>query len=758
MAEGVKLEVTGFKSLNEQLGQAEDKARSLVNQFGAGSKEVQKAAQEAGNLKQQMIDANKAIDSFTASGKFDAVAGGIQGVVGGFAAVQGAMAVVGVESEGLQQTLLKVQGSLALVEGVKGVMEFAKSFSTLKTVAVNAFNGIKAAIGSTGIGLLIIGLGIAIQQLIQYFDKLSEVEVKNKARLDDLTDSYKKFSKEVEKANSDLKRATEIAVAQAELEGKSIEKIAAIKKKASNEESFNIATLLDNLRKTSKERIDLAGKVAKAEGKDVEEARKTASEQIKQEAEALNEKLKELDNQRQLDDIALKKAQKDRDKKAADDRKKQLEDEKKNELEAAKALREALRKLEEEKTNDAEASARLKLKNDLIRLKEARDEELKQENLTDKAKKAISERYFIDSRTRLVQFNEEIDKITKDKQKAREEAEKAHQDKLIAERERNFARSTRVIDEYFKYQEMDIINSAKTQEEIGKEIEDLELKRLERQLAAAEEYGEDTIDIELAIAQKKREIRQREIEEEKERQQVLKDFVFNSLNTLTALTTQFQDNEIESRRANIVKANQEELSAASTTAERKAQIQYEMALAMEELNKEQFENQKAMNIVQATISGTQAAINAYAAGAIFGPQTAATFAAISGIFTAAQIGLIASQQYVPAIIREPSLGGAGGGGGAGSTYEQGGLLMGPSHNMGGIRTTLGEMEGGEFIMNKRSTANFLPLLEKMNAMGNENGPEMAKSTHAPVIKTYVVASEMTSQQEADARISRLARF
>jgi hypothetical protein len=78
--------------------------------------------------------------------------------------------------------------------------------------------------------------------------------------------------------------------------------------------------------------------------------------------------------------------------------------------------------------------------------------------------------------------------------------------------------------------------------------------------------------------------------------------------------------------------------------------------------------------------------------------------------------------------------------------------------MGGVRTTLGELEGGEFVMNRRSTASFLPLLEQMNSMGNEGGPQLAQAQATPVVKAYVVASEMTSQQEANARIGRLARL
>lgn len=46
--------------------------------------------------------------------------------------------------------------------------------------------------------------------------------------------------------------------------------------------------------------------------------------------------------------------------------------------------------------------------------------------------------------------------------------------------------------------------------------------------------------------------------------------------------------------------------------------------------------------------------------------------------------------------------------------EDGGLLQGKSHKEGGIAV---EAEGGEFIINKRSTSKYLPLLEAINESG-----------------------------------------
>lgn len=58
----------------------------------------------------------------------------------------------------------------------------------------------------------------------------------------------------------------------------------------------------------------------------------------------------------------------------------------------------------------------------------------------------------------------------------------------------------------------------------------------------------------------------------------------------------------------------------------------------------------------------------------------------------------------------------------GNTTEKkakGGLLNGPSHSMGGmpIAGTNIEVEGGEYVVNKKATKNNLPLLEAINQMG-----------------------------------------
>lgn len=135
-------------------------------------------------------------------------------------------------------------------------------------------------------------------------------------------------------------------------------------------------------------------------------------------------------------------------------------------------------------------------------------------------------------------------------------------------------------------------------------------------------------------------------------------------------------------------------------------------------------------------------------------------------------GIVAGAAKAIADINSADTEGGGGAGGnskkIATSYAQGGLLTGKRHGQGGIATPMGELEGGEFVVNRKSTASFLPLLTSINEMGAggilgsgnvSSGIENAGlNTPPPIIKTYVVASDVSSQQEADKMISDLARL
>lgn len=157
-------------SLRSQLRQAQAEVAELSNKFGATSAEAVKAAQKAAELKDQIGDAKALTDAFNPDAKFKALTSSLGGVAGGFAAVQGGMALFGSESKDLEATLLKVQSAMALSQGIQALGESMDSFKQLKAVAINAMQGIKAAISSTGIGLLVVALGT----VVAYWDDIKE--------------------------------------------------------------------------------------------------------------------------------------------------------------------------------------------------------------------------------------------------------------------------------------------------------------------------------------------------------------------------------------------------------------------------------------------------------------------------------------------------------------------------------------------------------------------------------------------------------
>ena len=162
---------TNLGSLKSQLKEAQNEVNELANKFGATSDQAVKAAKKAAELKDAIGDAKALTDAFNPDAKFNALSSSLGGVANGFAAYQGAMGLAGVESKDLEEQLLKVQSAMAVAQGLQGLGEARDSFKQLKAVAIDAFKGIKTAIGATGIGLLVVALGA----IYTYWDDIKEL-------------------------------------------------------------------------------------------------------------------------------------------------------------------------------------------------------------------------------------------------------------------------------------------------------------------------------------------------------------------------------------------------------------------------------------------------------------------------------------------------------------------------------------------------------------------------------------------------------
>jgi len=162
-----------FQSIGEMRKAIKDATSQLVQmqqQFGESSPQAQELARRIGEMRDQIADANEQINNFSPGNKFKAVTDMAALLASGFTAVQGAMNLVGIESESLEKQLVKIQSLMALSEGLSQLGEAGEAFSRFKDVAIDTFRAIRAAIGSTGIGLLVIALGT----IVAYWDDIKE--------------------------------------------------------------------------------------------------------------------------------------------------------------------------------------------------------------------------------------------------------------------------------------------------------------------------------------------------------------------------------------------------------------------------------------------------------------------------------------------------------------------------------------------------------------------------------------------------------
>ena len=124
-----------------------------------------------------------------------------------------------------------------------------------------------------------------------------------------------------------------------------------------------------------------------------------------------------------------------------------------------------------------------------------------------------------------------------------------------------------------------------------------------------------------------------------------------------------------------------------------AEVDAETAERKEQANKEAFEKNKRLSILQALVNAALAITQVFASTP---PPASFIMAGITAATTAAEIAVIASQKYA-----------------------RGGELRGPSHAQGGIKGFVGnrhiEAEGGEVIINKRSSAKHRKLLSLINS-------------------------------------------
>ena len=149
-----------LQPLTTRMGEAEDRLYELANAGQTATQEYKDLLTTVGNYRKVQIQTDMAVDA-AATTMSQKLGGALGGAAAGFQLVQGTMGAFGAESAQVEEALLKVQSAMAIADGVKGFREAIPSIKAFGTA-------MKAAIGSTGIGLLVVALGT----LAAYWDDI----------------------------------------------------------------------------------------------------------------------------------------------------------------------------------------------------------------------------------------------------------------------------------------------------------------------------------------------------------------------------------------------------------------------------------------------------------------------------------------------------------------------------------------------------------------------------------------------------------
>lgn len=221
-AEELETALTGVKGETSSLkAELREMVTALQEMKVAGqdnTEEYTNLAKKAGELKDAIGDANQEVKNFGSdTSNLDGLLSLAGGVTGVFAAGQGAVALFGEESEDLQQTLLRVNAAMAVLQGLQQIQTvlqkesaaatFANTIATnAQTAALTLFNFVvgsstgllrvfRIALAATGIGLLVIGVIALVDALKSSNDELEDANKlieQQKGLLDALNESVEK--------------------------------------------------------------------------------------------------------------------------------------------------------------------------------------------------------------------------------------------------------------------------------------------------------------------------------------------------------------------------------------------------------------------------------------------------------------------------------------------------------------------------------------------------------------------------------------
>jgi len=506
------------KSLKTQIKEATQEAVALAQKFGEFSPQATAAAKRVAELKDQMQDFQQRVQALNPD-KFEAVGKIVGGVASGISAAQGAMALFGAESEDAQKALLKVQGAMALAQGIQGVIDAQKQFKAFGQVALSAFQSMTTASKvflATGLGLLLAGLGA----VAAYWDDIAVSIGLAKSEMDKANDAMNQAAAETKIQAQELGYYNSVVQDTNKSEGEREFALQKLKEAGIATDDVNIANAnsLAELNARTQQHIKLIAQRARAEAisQIIQEKTKKLIEQQNggiQESLGFIDKLvvgatSNLMGFSQGVETATKRAtnnmkeQQDEIDKLVKLQQKELEKttalEGKN-LQTQKKVQSSLKKNNQKTTVDLVQQG-LERQAALLALDQSTL--AKQIAAADAAFavkiKGLKQQGFTE-----VQINALRDAELEKVRTAFDDKQKAAQEKAEAERkaitDKEFSETVKSTDEYYKKQQAALVGN-------NEALAQLEVERLEAQITNAKDYGQSTVELELQLAQKKKEI------------------------------------------------------------------------------------------------------------------------------------------------------------------------------------------------------------------------------------------------------------
>jgi hypothetical protein len=745
---GVQQAITSIDELDQAVADLEATLKQA--EFGSAAfKEVQKQLIAAKTAKE---DLDKSLEGRGAEKRLQGIIGLAEGVGGAFALASQTSALFGKESAELAKVEAKAQQAIAVVMGVRAVKEgllnsalerkiILEKASAAGTVILNAVNkAFNLTLSLNPIGLIVTAVGLLIvgflnligpiKKLMAQFDFLNKAADAVLGTLRDIG-SFLTGGLISDSATAKIEDNASKAVA-------ALDDIASAGNKVIDAEKRRLS-FLEASGATEQAIYDQKQKITKAELKLRTDAANALIRLQQKTGELDEEQLKKLQElQREIADLNQQAINEEAsfEKKKADDKAKAVEEAKAKAKEAADKAAEALKKRREDALalqKDAQKTSR-DLQNAFY-LDSLKDEEFKaQETLRIQQEAAQKE------------LQLQIDTLAKKKALTKEEvaaltALRQEQTDLTAKQGQETQALLDTQAETRKQKEKDFQN------ELRDARQSAYLAGIEDERFAAKETLR--LDLENQIAS----INQKELSEE-QKAELIKAITEKNNADVLKLNKDFaeEDKQIDMAKLESKYANaQVQIDLVAQVGSFISQIAGEnKKLAIAGIIIE-----KAASI--ANIVANTGIANAKAAAAT--PQTfGQPFVGINTVSAGLSIALAIAGAAKG--IKEINAAGSSAAGGGGSKptpskFAAGGMVFGPGTGTSDSIPAL--LSSGESVINAESTQMFGGLLSTINQAGG-GVPITNSGNSSPIVKTYVVASEVSSQQEADFRINQIARL